>query len=226
MPVVILTEGEADDAFVKKLIEDNGLGIGNFIIREVHGDGGNTNFWKRIKTIRTASQPMVLRNCEAMVIIADNDDSPADQFELIRNQIEIANEGAVADDLFGVPQNPLIPARQSLSLPPVYILMLPWGNEAGCLETLCLSAINPAYAHHITCVDDIFKCVGAGAWSTTMQAKFRVQCLLSSICTGDPYTHLKFAWKVDVDKGRPGNICLTNNAACQRISDFLRSLTV
>lgn len=226
MPIVILTEGEADDAFIKKLIENNGLDIGNFIIREVHGDGGCTKFWNRIRSIRTASEPTVLRNCDAIVIIADNDDSPAEQFAIIRNQIEISNQGAVADDLFGIPQNPLVAARQSLSLPPVYILMLPWGNEAGCLETICLSAINPDYAHHVTCVDDIFRCVGAGAWSATMQAKFRVQCLLSSICTGDPYTHLKFAWKVDADKGRPGNIFLTNNLACQRIADFLRALIV
>ena len=220
MPIVILTEGEADDAFIKKLIEDNGLGIENFIIR----NGGCTKFWSRIRSIRTASEPMVLRNCQAMVIIADNDNSPGDQFDIIRNQIVIANQGVSADDLFGIPQNPLVSARQSLSLPPIYILMLPWGNEAGCLETLCLSSINPDYSPQVACVDDIFQCVGAGAWSTTMQAKFRVQCLLSSICDGDPYTHLKFAWKVDADKGRPGNIFLTNNPACQRIADFLHSL--
>ena len=224
MPIVILTEGEADDAFIKKLIEENNLGLENFILREVRNDGGCTNFGKRIRSIRTVSEPMVLRDCGAIVIIADNDDDPAEQFLVIRNQIEIANEGAVADDLFGVPINPLVAARQSLSLPPLYILMLPWSNEAGCLETLCLAAMNPDYAPQLACVDEIFQCVGASAWSTTMQSKFRVQCLLSSICNGDPYTHLKYAWKVDHDKGRPGNIFLTNNAACQRITDFLRSL--
>jgi hypothetical protein len=223
MPIVILTEGEADDAFIKKLIEDNGLGVENFIIRKVNQDGGCTNFWKRIRSIRTTTEPMILRNCEAVVIIADNDGSPAEQFAAIRNQIEMANQGVVADDLFGIPLTPLVAARQSLSLPPVIVLMLPWGNEPGCLETVCLSSMNPDYAPQLACVDEIFQCVGAGAWSATMQAKFRVQCLLSSICTGDPYTHLKYAWKVDADKGRPGNIFLTNNSACQKIVDFLRS---
>jgi hypothetical protein len=225
---VIFTEGHADDAFIEKLIEVNGFRVENFIIKKYNQKQGEApgcgGFEKRISNIRTATQPP-LRQSRAIIIIADNDDSPAERFAEIKVQIEKANANRDASDLFGVPDEPLKAARQSLSLPPVHILMIPWNNQPGCLETLCLSSLDPRYASNLKCVEDIVKCVGADKWKPSMLAKFRVQCLLSSIFDQSPATHLRYAWDVDVDKGRPADkfpIFPLNGEAFKPIVDFLQ----
>jgi hypothetical protein len=230
-PTVILTEGGADDKFVGQLIEQNKLGGENFHIHKPNNKnefGGVTNFWRQIQSIRIESAPFTLRNAKALVIIADNDNSPQGRFNEVRKQIEKANEGASQNDLFGVPVKHREPTQQSSTLPPVHILMIPWENEPGCLESLCIQSANSkTYSSQISCVEAFAKCVGADEWmdadgknqNVARTAKFRVQSLLTSICA-DPYAPLKCAWNTDKS---PGDIFLMDSPTHLKIVDFLRT---
>jgi hypothetical protein len=230
-PAVIFTEGDADNAFFKELIKVHALGVENFIIRKADPKLGESpgigSFTKRLRNIRTDSTNPVIRNSRAIIIIADNDAAPDAQFDRIVNQINEANRDA--DDLFGIPIERLKPYQGSQSLPPIHILMLPWDKDAGCLETLCLAALNPKYADiPLKCVEEIVKCVGANKWSVSMLAKFKVQCLLTSIFDESPYTHLLYAWDVNADKGRPADkfpVFQLNHPVFTPIAEFLKSFT-
>jgi hypothetical protein len=70
-------------------------------------------------------------------------------------------------------------------------------------------------------------CVGATEqdWGKVKLAKLKVQCLLSTICKGDPYTPLKCAWTVEPAKGRHGDIFPLTNPAFDSFADFLRSVS-
>jgi hypothetical protein len=231
-PVAILTEGSADDIFIGKLIEENGLEQGKFYIPPFPQNeiGGLFNFWRKIQSIRSTSAPYILRKSKAMVIIADNDNNPKDRFDEVKNQIQIANQKAKPEDLFGIPKEPREAAQKSITLPPVYILMLPWDNVNGCLETLCIQSANKAkYKTQLDCAEQFAGCVGAEKWvepsnglpDIARESKFRVKSILASICN-DPYTPFNSAWN---PKKSPMDIFLLKDAVFSQIINFLTELT-
>jgi hypothetical protein len=155
---------------------------------------------------------------KAIIIVADNDDDPLSAFENIQNQIRHAGG-------YDVPEGPYQISGRG-ECPPVAVVMLPAGGKPGSLDTLCWSAANEKYARHLKCVDAIADCIGADeqTWGKVKLAKLKVQCLLSSICKGDPYTPLKCAWWVEPAKGREGDIFPLDNPVFTPIAEFLRQI--
>jgi hypothetical protein len=82
--------------------------------------------------------------------------------------------------------------------------MIPWDNEDGCLETLCLGAVNQKYKHQLDCADALVKCNEAAKWDIAKRSKLKMRGFLSGVCRGDPNTGLRYAWSTE--NGRPGDI--------------------
>ena len=211
---IVISEGQADDAFLKKLIEARqiaNLEVVPAVKPESYGHGG---FQRRLEGLKIRG----VEQNKAIIIVADNDEYPDRAFSNIQVQIRDAGD-------YNVPRNPYeLSARGKL--PPIAVVMLPSGGQQGSLDSVCLSAVDAKYDRQLQCVNAIVKCIGATeeTWGKVQLAKLKIQCLLSVICSGDPYTPLKCAWLVEARKGRTGDIFPLNNAAFDSIADFLRAV--
>jgi hypothetical protein len=153
-----------------------------------------------------------------IILVADNDNGLG--FENVREEISQANADATADDQFGVPNAPRVSTKQSQSLPDISILMLPWDNELGCLETLCLRAVNQKYSREKQCAESLVECVLATDWEISKKSKLILRCFLSAVCKTEPNTGLIYAWSTE--NGRPGDIFPLDSPAFKQVADYLR----
>jgi hypothetical protein len=200
---IILYEGEEDKSFLLELLKSLGL---NERFEFFEKCGGKDKFKKILKGL-------VIPNRKAIIIVADNDGDPVESFKNIQTQIGEAG--------FTIP----LKQRETVetaNLPPLSVLMIPWDNDAGCLETLCLSAINPKYKHQLeVCAEGLAKCAGAEKWPVAKRAKLRMRGFLSAVCQSDPNTGLRYAWSTDE---RPGDIFpLKGVAAYNQIAEFFKN---
>jgi hypothetical protein len=118
-----------------------------------------------------------------LVIAADNDGVPSQKFKAVVDQIKDAED-------YAIPTRPREVARKP-PLPAVTILMMPWDQELGNLETLCYRAAESERAETAKCVEKFVKCVGANDWEVAQLAKLRIRCLIASSCPTDPNTSLQ-----------------------------------
>jgi hypothetical protein len=216
-PVIFITEGDTDDSFLRYLLEFHQISGWYFKKRPKGKDcGGIKYFREQLKSLRTPVERN--KNYGEILLIADND--TGNGFEAAREEIRQANLDSPAEDQFGLPNAPRTAARQSQSLPPVSILMLPWDNEAGCLETLCLRATNQKYSREKECAEGIIECIRATDLEIHKKSKLILRCLLSSICKSDPNTGLVYAWSTE--NSRPGDIFPLDCPTFKPIVDYLR----
>jgi hypothetical protein len=202
---IILFEGAEDKSFLHALL----------VVSKLHeqfdfqkGEGGGKDGFERLL------KGLVTVNSKTIIIVADNDGDPQGAFRNIQKQIAAAG--------FTVPNLP----RETVvtaGLSPLSVLMLPWDNNPGCLETLCLSAANQKYKTQLDCADGLVKCAGADRWDLAKKSKLRMRGFLSAVCQSDPNTGLRYAWsKVG---GRPGDIFpLEDVAAYNQIADYFKNL--
>jgi hypothetical protein len=105
-----------------------------------------------------------------------------------------------------------------VEMPPIHVLMLPWDNDHGCLETLCLIAAEKENPKEIACVNEFVACVKANELSVPMLAKLRMRCYISAVCKTDPNTGLRFAWS------RPQTLIPIDDPCFNNLADYLRSV--
>jgi hypothetical protein len=204
---IVLFEGAEDKAFLQALLLAHGI-LGNFLFPR-HDGFGKDGFQKILAGLVTV-------NHRAIIIVADNDGAPTTAFQNIQRQIRDAG--------YTSPTNPRETA-QTTGLSPVSVLMIPWDDEAGCLETLCLGARNTNYEAQWDCANALVQCANAGGWEIAKREKLRMRAFLSSVCRSDPNTGLRFAWTTD--GGRPGNIFpFTGIDAYSRIVEYFRSFAI
>ena len=209
---LILCEGSQDQAFFRHLISDRNLPSFDVVFPgHPRTDlGGTSGFGQMLEALSTNPG---FRNLTEILVVADNDDSPPDRFNFIAQQIGGA-EG------FTAPQHPLEVARAP-GVPPLVVMMIPWVDERGALETLCLES---AYAesHEIReCITRYAECTSASNWSSgTSQDKMRLRCILSSRCEDDPNTGLAFAWS----KKKCPRLIPLNHGCFDRVASFLANL--
>ena len=208
----ILTEGETDDVFFARLIDVRHIGS-NFTIfhRPKDEPTGVGAFSRRLVALKTETKRQKIKS---IIIVGDNDGNPAAAFHSIKQQVESVGG-------YNAPANPR-EISETGGLPAVSILMLPWDNEPGCLETLCLRAVNQKYEKEMRCATMQSECVGVGDWPIQKQSKMILRCLLSSVCKSEPNTPLTRAWSID--SGRPGDIFPLTNPAFDSIAEFLRGI--
>jgi hypothetical protein len=202
---VILCEGEGDCSFFRHLIAKRNLpAFDIFCPRRPYTEDGAVQGYDDMLTVFTAGQGF--SDLIGILVQGDNDHDAAIKFQAIAGKIAEA-EGYVA------PHNPLEVAR-AVNRPPVVVMMMPWVNEPGCLETLCLPSAEAAFPEVKKCVDKQYECANISTWDIAKQHKMRLR-MIASTCKTDPYTSLVHAWS------RTENLIPLDHACFQRIVDFL-----
>jgi hypothetical protein len=182
-PYVVLGEGDRDKAFLDYLCNDRG--ITGLTIGFVGGIGAFGSHLLAMSAIPGFSQ------CQAVLLMSDNDEPEDNSFESIRDQLK--------DKGFPVPTHPLEIARK-LGKPAIAILMQPYpiqGRDSrGCLETLLIPAMQAANPTQAVCVDQMLACAGVAGWKRKdAQDKAKVRSLISVVYEKNPShgLHLSFA---------------------------------
>lgn len=201
---IILFEGVEDKSFLNELLVV--IGVREKFDFQKGDGGGKDGFEQLLKGLVTV-------NHKAIIIVADNDGDPDVAFKNIQKQIAAAG--------FTVPNKPRETAVTE-GLSPASVLMIPWDNDPGCLETLCLSAANQKYKTQLDCADGLVHCAGADEWDIAKKSKLRMRGFLSAVCKSDPNTGLRYAW--GTENSRPGDIFpLKDVAAYNLIADYFRN---
>ncbi|MCA3644026.1 MAG: hypothetical protein IOC63_19675 [Methylobacterium sp.] len=132
---MIICEGLDDKCFFEKLIEARQLPkyIVSDTSSENHHTGGITKF--RMALNEKKNKPKQYNLLDTIIVAADNDDDPDGNFNLVAGQVQ---------DFIGArPQRPLEFTKKR---PRVAIVMIPWIDEPGTLETLIIPPIKRQYA--------------------------------------------------------------------------------
>jgi hypothetical protein len=176
---LILGEGDGDEAFFRYLCGIRA--IGGFGFDSV---GGNTDFERYLKALASQS------SLKSLLIVADNDEHPDDNFRNVQGQIGRAK--------LPQPNNPLHRASRPGS-PHIVVLMLPYprvGNSShGALETMLLPSAEQQLAAQAVCVGQYSDCIlrVGQPWARTERDKMRLRCLLSGSSNTDPNISLRHA---------------------------------
>ena len=201
-PTLILGEGPQDEAFFTNLITQHRLtGFDTGCV------GGKDVFGEVLGGLRLDRD---FRNISCILLVSDNDDDPASAFDGICRQIRDAGG-------YGIPPQPLTPATAS-DHPSVIVMMLPWVDQRGCLETLCYPAAVAASTDISQCVETYASCVRADSWGITRRSKMLLACMLATACKSDPNTGLRYAWN------RPENLIPLDNPCFDPVVTFLHNL--
>jgi hypothetical protein len=206
-PKLIIGEGKADQIFFSELFKAHNLS-GFQSDFPVLGDdlrGGWSKLGTYLKGLGVS--PTFAANVRKVVLVADNDE--ASSFENIRGEVTKAG--------YSVPDAP----KQFVSTagkPEVAILMIP-DTFPGCLETLCYAAASNRWSTLIDPLATYFAVTPAANWSSTKQAKMKVQCLLASTCEKNPGVALHDHWLKDAQYHIP-----VTDPAFQDAVAFLNSM--
>jgi hypothetical protein len=206
---LIFCEGYEDELFLRLLLKEFGLvgfdviaAEGNSLIGEKmlgYQTTHSTN-WERAKTV---------------LIVADNDDDPANAFKLICRQI---------DNVFGPNSAPAAPKIVGNTQPPCAVLMLPDTNEHGCLESLCCHAAKEA-AKTIGNTTTVFlDLLHSDRWhSQKRHGKAWLRANLAARCAEDPFIPLKAVFRKP--KFRKLIPIASTNPALRKLATAISSLT-
>jgi hypothetical protein len=147
-------------------------------------------------------------NVTDVLVISDNDDSPATKFQEVAELIEAAPR-------YTAPKTPRVAAGRD---PRVTIFMLPTDNTPGQLETLCLESCFSRWPEMTLCLNAFITCnPHLAGWDQGKQEKMKMRTMISSICSSDPNTSLTHAWSRTDDIIPLGHNCFDD------LSDFLQT---
>ena len=178
---LIAGEGSGDQALFVHLCAANGIANYQF---ENFGGIGNLESW--LSGLPGLSGYGHLR---LIVVVADNDDRPADRFTEVRKAIKKAK--------LPTPQA-AFELRKEANKPAMLVVMLPFTPPAtprrGCLETLLLESASAHLPQYMPCVDQFCTCVNSQAWVQRSHIdKLRLRVLLSGASEDDPNLGLQYA---------------------------------
>lgn len=174
---LILCEGSTDKTFFLELIQARGLQDFNVNFPAGVNDntGGIHKFERFLKGITVFPTFNILKG---ILVVADNDNSPIDNFNLVKNQIIDAGYGTVNNELEFVtsPNN----------YPPIAIMMLPLNQQIGTLETVCKVSAYTKWNNLIPTLTNYFNASDALNWDVGHQDKMLIQCLIAATCEPNP----------------------------------------
>lgn len=177
-PRLLLCEGPEDVAFFQRLIETRSLP--RFRIRHTGGRasaaGGNSRFGSALKALKLEA------GVKDILIVADNDEAPDKSFANVCRPIQGAyGRGKVPDH----------PLQKASSNPSIMVVMIPWKDELGCLETLCVEASRAVDAQISSHVDHFAAMIGVENWDReTRKSKMWLRSMLAACCERDPFVFL------------------------------------
>lgn len=212
---VLLCEGAHDAEFFKALIDDRNLpgftiASCGFATR-LDGKDGISHLTGALEGITTLAG---FEQVEAVLIVADNDSDGAATFAEI---VDMVGAAEVSPGQPYIP--PTAPLVKGAGVPSVVVMMLPWTDVNGALDTLCLAAAEnqrhllsgPVHAFAAAAqVDD------AHGWPITKQHKMKLRSLISAAHAADPYISPAYVWKHGTD------LVPVSDASFNQIADFIR----
>jgi len=216
-PILFVCEGESDEAFFRELISRRRLkGCGVFSIRKEQTPGIDT-IGERLKGLQAETG---IEACGLVVVVADNDDSPTQRFSQVQKQIRLAGN-------FGIPSKPReivapINVPQSRHVPKIAVLMLPWDDVGGCLESICLEAGSAKRPGLAKCIASFVKCTRGGRWNISKLSKLKARCMLAVQCPKNPDVSFKWSWTSSRVEGDPFPV---TQECFGRIVRYLRGLS-
>ena len=213
---VLLCEGQHDSEFFTHLsaaypgIPKFTIASVNFVLGITHG--GNTRFADALNALTAVPG---FEQVERLLIVADNDVNPATEFQAVVNAIN------AAAPILGPPASrfvaPPTPQVKAGGAPYVVVLMIPWTNVAGNLDTMCLAAaMANAPAPMPNCVNDFALCANVQHWPITSLAKMKFRSFLAASWQTNPYISPTHVWS-----NRTNLVPLTD-PTFNGIVDFLR----
>jgi len=202
-PWLILGEGESDKFVFESIV--SGLGLADFQVefpRLKADDTGGIGRFAFYLALLSISQSAVSK-LKAILLVVDNDEHPDRAFKSVQKIIRSANKQMPKfidnPKLYAIPAKPLEPAISPDGAPTVIVMMLPWTDERGALETLCLPAFygkwKKVWASMEADLDNFVNTSPASGWETTDQSKARMQCSIAATCEKDPNTPLNKLFK-------------------------------
>lgn len=193
-PRAILCEGPSDEAFFRALIEAKGLpefSIRNCADADETGKGGIDKFGKLLEAIPGFGNFYDLRD---ILIVADGDTNPQDNFERVVRQIAQATPEATPKPSYGVPRQHL--EKASGSPASIAVMILPWIDTPGNLEGLCLKSATTASPAMAACVEAFATCAEVGKWVDATKAdKMRLVSMISAQHQANPPIGFGRVWK-------------------------------
>lgn len=199
-PKIIICEGVSDVAFFEELFAVRQLA--GFQALSANGKGGFRD------SLIALSGATGFATLSGVLLVGDCDVDPAGGFINIRDQISEAG-------VCGTPVRPANTVTQP-GAPAVAVLMLPWLDRMGCLETLLVEAARLENPEVARCVDEYATCSGANGWNESELPKMKLQSVISAICRSDPVTALRYLWK------RPEVVAPLRSACFDQVTDYLR----
>lgn len=213
LPRLLLCEGPSDEAFFRALIRHRRLP--EFCIRHTGelnsaGSGGIDQFGPLLRGVVAYEG---FPNVTDILVAADADETPEQNFAKVRDQIAAARPETVPPVHFSIPSAPL---ERKGDRPTVTVLMIPWAGVKGNLESLCLSAAQDTAAASARCVDQFADCTGASGWPEVGKlGKMKLRSLLAAKHKRDPFIGLGNVWVQNED------LIPLGHASFDKIADVL-----
>jgi hypothetical protein len=142
---------------------------------------GRSSFSEILRGLRVGTQTTKLN---AILIVSDNDNDPVRSFGEVQDQIRIATG-------YPVPEKPMEAAR-AVGQPIVLIMMLPWIDTPGSLETLLRMVLQREQEAMMVCVDEFLKCTKVTEWEIQKRDKAAIQCFIAGSNHEDPNKTLRY----------------------------------
>jgi hypothetical protein len=207
---LLVCEGPKDKFFFERLIDVRGLP--RFYIVDA---GGNSGFARAINGFRVerTSDFNSLRN---ILIVADNNELPAVRFKNVCDQVDAVFGSGTA------PAAPLQASRRTATRSiAITILMIPWTNEHGHLERLCVDAARDADRNTANHVDEFMALIHAERWNNESRfGKAWLRTILAARCERDPFIPLGSIFS----EQRYQHLIPVNHPSFNKISNLLNNL--
>jgi hypothetical protein len=179
LPRLLICEGAKDSLFFQRLIAERQLP--NFYVWPA---GGNSKFYDSLNKFNL-ERTNEFRGLSHILFVADNDETPKANFDNICAQINRFFKANVA------PNAPLVRVPRAGTRPSLTVLMMPWTDENGHLEKLCVAAARQADKKMAEKVDTFMATINSDKWkSESRVGKAWLRTNLAARCVPDPFVPL------------------------------------
>jgi hypothetical protein len=202
-PRLLVCEGPEDKLFFHRLIQ-----VRNLPQFHILASGGKSNFSQEIRRFQL-ERPRTYQALKDILIVADNDEEPETSFKNVCSHI---------DRLFGNGTAPRSPQERTKTKPSVTVFMIPWTNQKGHLEKLCLRSANTADGTIGNNVTTFMALIGADRWNNESRfAKAWLRTNLAARCETDPFVALGHVFSDPKYQG----LIPVSDSSFKQIHDFL-----
>jgi hypothetical protein len=175
------------------------------------GHGGITKFASAINSFQI-DRPKTFASLRDIIIVADCDETPQENFNNVCRQIE---------KIFGTGTAPPSPLKRTLKTrPSVSVLMIPWTGEKGHLEKLCNPSTRNANKTVGVHIDTFMSLICAENWQNDSRfGKAWLRINLASRCESDPFVALGHVF----EERKHSSLIPLDDSSFDRIANFLAS---